>query len=70
MSVRFSGLDPNKKFRKLSPWVLGWIVVARKNMFDPANQGKEGCDMHERRRHRLEHELIQRPTAEEILNDR
>jgi len=62
--------NPNLKYRKLSPWVLGWIDVVRKDMWDPANQLKEGWDMKERRRKRLEHELIQRPTAEELLNDR
>jgi len=61
--------NPNLKYRKLSPWVLGWIDVVRKDMWDPANQLKEGWDMKERRRKRLEHELIQRPTAEELLND-
>lgn len=62
--------NPNLKYRKLSPWVLGWIDVVRKDMWDPANQLKEGWDMKERRRKRLEHELIQRPTAEELLNDK
>tara|TARA_R110000851_G_scaffold58158_1_gene135057 strand:+ start:2777 stop:2971 length:195 start_codon:yes stop_codon:yes gene_type:complete len=62
--------NPNLKYRKLSPWVLGWIDVVRKDMWDPANQMKEGWDMKERRRKRLEHELIQRPTAEELLNDK
>ena len=62
--------NPNLKYRKLSPWVLGWIDVVRKDMWDPANQLKEGWDMKERRRKRLEHELIQRPTPEELLNDR
>ena len=38
-------------------------------MFDPANQLKEGWDMKERRAKRLEHELIQRRTPEEKLND-
>ena len=61
--------NPNLKYRKLSPWVLGWIDVVRKDMWDPANQLKEGWDMKERRRKRLEHELIQRPTSEELLND-
>mgnify|MGYP003625555308 FL=1 len=62
--------NPNLKYRKLSPWVLGWIDVVRKDMWDPANQLKEGWDMKERRRKRLEHELIQRPTLEELLNDK
>jgi|TARA_R110000751_G_scaffold5338_4_gene24415 hypothetical protein len=62
--------NPNLKYRKLSPWVLGWIDVVRKDMWDPANQMKEGWDMKERRRKRLEHELIQRPTSEELLNDK
>jgi|TARA_R110000823_G_scaffold64114_3_gene150683 hypothetical protein len=62
--------NPNLKYRKLSPWVLGWIDVVRKDMWDPANQLKEGWDMKERRRKRLEHELIQRPTPEELLNDK
>ena len=62
--------NPNLKYRKLSPWVLGWIDVVRKDMQDPANQGKLGWDMKERRRKRLEHELINRPTPEELLNDR
>ena len=62
--------NPNLKYRKLSPWVLGWIDVVRKDMCDPANQLKEGWDMKERRRKRLEHELIQRPTPEELLNDK
>mgnify|MGYP003624362530 FL=1 len=62
--------NPNLKYRKLSPWVLGWIDVVRKDMWDPANQLKEGWDMKERRRKRLEHELIQRPTSEELLNDK
>tara|TARA_R110000824_G_scaffold8317_5_gene37528 strand:- start:1525 stop:1719 length:195 start_codon:yes stop_codon:yes gene_type:complete len=62
--------NPNLKYRKLSPWVLGWIDVVRKDMWDPANQMKEGWDMKERRRKRLEHELIQRPTPEELLNDK
>lgn len=61
--------NPNLKYRKLSPWVLGWIDVVRKDMWDPANQLREGWDMKERRRKRLEHELIQRPTPEELLND-
>tara|TARA_R110002074_G_scaffold151884_4_gene305729 strand:- start:758 stop:952 length:195 start_codon:yes stop_codon:yes gene_type:complete len=62
--------NPNLKYRKLSPWVLGWIDVVRKDMWDPANQMKEGWDMKERRRKRLEHELIQRPTPEELFNDK
>ena len=62
--------NANLKYRKLSPWVLGWIDVVRKDMWDPANQMKEGWDMKERRRKRLEHELIQRPTSEELLNDK
>ena len=62
--------NPNLKYRKLSPWVLGWIDIVRKDMWDPANQMKEGWDMKERRRKRLEHELIQRPTSEELLNDK
>ena len=62
--------NPNLKYRKLSPWVLDWIDVVRKDMWDPANQLKEGWDMKERRRKRLEHELIQRPTSEELLNDK
>ena len=61
--------DPKAKFRKLSPWTMGWVEVCRRNMFDPAHQLKEGWDMKERRAKRLEHELIQRRTPEEKLND-
>ena len=48
--------DPKTKFRKLSPWTMGWVEVCRRNMFDPANQLKEGWDMKERRAKRLAHE--------------